>query len=200
MHCWFWKCGILFFFRANYIMGLFKGYFEGAKTFLTPKLSRAAKFRQNYGPLAVLSCPAVHFLCMVILPYRLPPRRLFKLFFCIFFGGLEFVGHSFAYVAHLWFLRDVWIQTQSTAVASWRTWGRHSMLFFIAVRIRVNAFPGAKNGGQGQVMEVILEHWSAMGHRDSPWIPKCLFLSNRLTVCPSSLYLSWTGSPKSPMV
>ncbi len=41
-------------------------------------------------------------------------------FLYIFFGGLECVGHSFAYVAHLWFLRDVWIRTQSTAVASWR--------------------------------------------------------------------------------
>jgi hypothetical protein len=29
------------FFWANYFMGHFKGYFEGAKTFLTPKLSRA---------------------------------------------------------------------------------------------------------------------------------------------------------------
>jgi hypothetical protein len=27
---------------------------------------------------------------------------------CIFFGGLECVGHSFAYVAHLVFLGDVW--------------------------------------------------------------------------------------------
>ncbi len=27
---------IIFFLRANYIMGHFKGYFEGAKTFLTP--------------------------------------------------------------------------------------------------------------------------------------------------------------------
>ncbi len=41
-------------------------------------------------------------------------------FFVYFFGGLECVGHSFAYVAHLWFLRDVWIWTQSTAVARWR--------------------------------------------------------------------------------
>jgi len=41
-------------------------------------------------------------------------------FFVYFFGRLECVGHSFAYVAHLWFLRDVWIRTQSTAVASWR--------------------------------------------------------------------------------
>jgi hypothetical protein len=31
----------------------------------------------------------------------------------IFFGGLECVGYSFAYVAHLWFLRDVLIRTQS---------------------------------------------------------------------------------------
>ncbi len=28
-----------FWFWANYIMGHFSGYFEGAKTFLTPKLS-----------------------------------------------------------------------------------------------------------------------------------------------------------------
>ncbi len=41
-------------------------------------------------------------------------------FFVYFYGGLECVGHSFASVAHLWFLRDVWIRTQSTAVASWR--------------------------------------------------------------------------------
>jgi hypothetical protein len=34
---------IIFFLRANYIMGHFKGYFEGAKTFLTPKLSRAQR-------------------------------------------------------------------------------------------------------------------------------------------------------------
>jgi hypothetical protein len=39
-------------------------------------------------------------------------------FFVYFFGGLVWVGHSFAYVAHLWFLRDVWIRTQSAAVAS----------------------------------------------------------------------------------
>ncbi len=41
-------------------------------------------------------------------------------FYIIFFGGLECVGHSFAYVAHLWFLRNVWIRTQSAAAASWR--------------------------------------------------------------------------------
>ncbi len=33
------------------------------------------------------------------------------LFFCIFFGGLECVGHSFAFVAHFVFLRYVWIRT-----------------------------------------------------------------------------------------
>jgi hypothetical protein len=33
-------------------------------------------------------------------------------FFCIFFGGLECVGHSFAYVAHFVFLRKAWIRTQ----------------------------------------------------------------------------------------
>jgi hypothetical protein len=37
---------------------------------------------------------------------------------CIFFGGRECVGHSFAYVANFVFLRDVWIRTQRAAVAS----------------------------------------------------------------------------------
>ncbi len=40
--------------------------------------------------------------------------------FCIFFGGLKCVSHFFAYVAHLWFLWDVWTLTQSAAVASGR--------------------------------------------------------------------------------
>jgi hypothetical protein len=35
-------------------------------------------------------------------------------------GGLECVGHSFAYVAHFVFLRDVWIRSQTAAVASRR--------------------------------------------------------------------------------
>jgi ionotropic glutamate receptor len=38
--------------------------------------------------------------------------------FLAFLGGLECVGHSFAYVAHLVFLRDVWIRTQRAAGAS----------------------------------------------------------------------------------
>jgi hypothetical protein len=37
------------------------------------------------------------------------------------FGGLEWVGHAFAYVAHLVFLRYVWIRTQRYAVANRRT-------------------------------------------------------------------------------
>jgi hypothetical protein len=38
------------------------------------------------------------------------------------FGGLECVGHSFGYVAHVVFLRYVWIRTQRAAVASrWST-------------------------------------------------------------------------------
>jgi hypothetical protein len=40
------------------------------------------------------------------------------LFFCIFFGRLECVDHSLAYVAYLVFLKDVWIRTQRAAVAS----------------------------------------------------------------------------------
>jgi hypothetical protein len=39
--------------------------------------------------------------------------------FCIFFwGGLECVGPTFAYVAHLVFLRDAWIRTQRAAILS----------------------------------------------------------------------------------
>ncbi len=78
-----------------------------------------------------------------------------KLFFVYCFGGLECVGHSFAYVAHLLFLRDVWIRTQSAAVASWRatdlathpsndlathpieTYSRHSIHFLMSVWISV---------------------------------------------------------------
>jgi hypothetical protein len=43
-------------------------------------------------------------------------------FFCTiyFFGGLEFVGHSFAYVAHFIFMRDFCIRTQRSEVASRR--------------------------------------------------------------------------------
>jgi hypothetical protein len=39
-------------------------------------------------------------------------------FFVYCFDGLESVGHSFAYVAHFVFFRDVWIRTQRAAVAS----------------------------------------------------------------------------------
>jgi hypothetical protein len=42
-------------------------------------------------------------------------------FYFLFFAELECVGHSFAYVAHFVFLRDVWTRTQRAAVASWRT-------------------------------------------------------------------------------
>ncbi len=34
-----YRCGMLFFIRAKHILGDFEGFFEGAKTFLTPKLS-----------------------------------------------------------------------------------------------------------------------------------------------------------------
>ncbi len=36
------------------------------------------------------------------------------------FCGLKCVGHSFAYIAHFVFVRDVWIRTQRAAVASRR--------------------------------------------------------------------------------
>ncbi len=39
-------------------------------------------------------------------------RALYYNIFFIFFGGLECVGHSFAFVPNFVFLRDVWIRTQ----------------------------------------------------------------------------------------
>jgi len=42
---------------------------------------------------------------------------MFQIFLFIFFGGLEFIGHFFAYVAHFIFLRGVWIRAQRAAVA-----------------------------------------------------------------------------------
>jgi hypothetical protein len=52
------------------------------------------------------------------------PLRFLQLnkcyFFVYFLGGLEFVGHSFAYVAHFVFLKDVWIRTHTAGVASRR--------------------------------------------------------------------------------
>jgi hypothetical protein len=41
-------------------------------------------------------------------------------FYFIFYFYLECAGHSFAYVAHSIFLRDVWIRTPRAAVASRR--------------------------------------------------------------------------------
>ncbi len=48
----------------------------------------------------------------------------FFFFFVYFFGGLECVGHSFAYVAHLWFMRDVWIRTQNVWIRTQKVWIR----------------------------------------------------------------------------
>jgi hypothetical protein len=41
MYRWFWKCERLFFAGKLLFMVQFNEYFEGAKIFLTPKLSRA---------------------------------------------------------------------------------------------------------------------------------------------------------------
>jgi hypothetical protein len=46
-------------------------------------------------------------------------KIFFEIFFFVyFFGGLECVGHSFAYVAQFVFLKYVWIRTQIAAAAS----------------------------------------------------------------------------------
>ncbi len=44
----------------------------------------------------------------------------FGIFFVYFFGGLQCVGHSFAYVAHLVFSVDIYIRTQRAAAESRR--------------------------------------------------------------------------------
>ncbi len=46
---------IYFFLRANYIMGHFKGYFEGAKTFLTPKIVPSCEISREMAHYVV--CP-----------------------------------------------------------------------------------------------------------------------------------------------
>ncbi len=69
-------------------------------------------------------CPntlLVLLLFLGIVPIKVPsvPCQLTNhfnlLFSCIFFG-LEWVGHSFAYVAHFVILRDVWIRTQRATI------------------------------------------------------------------------------------
>jgi hypothetical protein len=47
------------------------------------------------------------------LQFQLSKRDYVIKFFKLFFGGLECVGHPFAYVAHFVFLRDVCIRTQT---------------------------------------------------------------------------------------
>jgi hypothetical protein len=39
-----------------------------------------------------------------------------KVIFVHYFGGLDRFSHSFVFVAHFVFLRDVWIQTQRSSV------------------------------------------------------------------------------------
>jgi hypothetical protein len=75
--------------------------------------------------ITIITLPLTYHVCRALTPPdRLltpaPVIRSERFFFCIFFGGLECVGHSFAYVALFVFLRDVWIRTQRAAVASSR--------------------------------------------------------------------------------
>ncbi len=52
---------------------------------------------------------------VILDPDNLQRLLWIQIIFCIFLGGLQGVGHSFAYVAHFVFLRDVWIRTQIAA-------------------------------------------------------------------------------------
>jgi hypothetical protein len=59
--------------------------------------------RGNFRPPSSPCCQQVFF-------------SIFLLYIFLIFGGLECVGHFFAYVAHFVFLRDVWIRTQRVVV------------------------------------------------------------------------------------
>jgi hypothetical protein len=51
--------------------------------------------------------------------YRVQYLLILQIFFGnIFLGGLEYVGHFFASVAHVVFLSDGWIRTQTAAIAT----------------------------------------------------------------------------------
>jgi hypothetical protein len=58
--------------------------------------------------------------CLIVTKFLRWKFIIYNFFCCIFFGRPECVGHSFAYFGHFLFLRDVWIRTQSAAVASAR--------------------------------------------------------------------------------
>jgi hypothetical protein len=64
--------------------------------------------------------------------------KLLVFLFCILFGGLECIGHSFAYVGHFIFLRDGWIRTLRAAVASRRDTNLATdlLFFFLPMQLR----------------------------------------------------------------
>ncbi len=65
------------------------------------------------------SCPATSVRSSCSTRRRRTSRHnLFRYKSPLFFGGLECIGHSVAYVAHFVFLRYVWIRTQRAVVAS----------------------------------------------------------------------------------
>jgi hypothetical protein len=78
-------------------------------------------------PLLLLT--SVTFLLPLLLPTRLLPMFYSSCEFLLLllaslrniFSGLEWVGHAFAYVAHLVFLRHFWIRIQTAAEANRRT-------------------------------------------------------------------------------
>jgi hypothetical protein len=65
-----------------------------------------------------------------------------------FFGGLECVGqgHSFAFVAHFVFLRDIWIRTKRAAAASMQA--RHPLSHSSPCKLPVSLYPFALHFGQ----------------------------------------------------
>ncbi len=66
------------------------------------------------GPTEPIESGSATLTCDVVACYVVPAELWARV------GGLECVGHSFAYVAHFVFLRDVWIRTQTAAVATRR--------------------------------------------------------------------------------
>ncbi len=54
----------------------------------------------------------------MVTTYYVDLKNHCNIYIVYFVGGQESVGHSFAYVAHFLFLRDAWIRTQRSAIAS----------------------------------------------------------------------------------
>ncbi len=126
------------------------------------------------------------YLCTNLLNRRKYTFLLFTDFlFCIFFGGLQCVGHgySFACVANFEFLRDVWIRTQRAAVASRRATNLATYLPLFTDLIFLPAIyfvwywnlRFARPWRQNAKLQLISYIWRQLSEFDSRHLSKILF-------------------------